>query len=285
MADVRSLLRSELASRKGSPQTGSSTPNRVTKKRKVDPTETITRKKLRHTNTDQLLSAAQIRPPSAQLIAEEKDDGDDVEALPQDVMTTDTDTPTQHDITEEIVETTIQPLETPSIAPAGSTKTTQTVDEDEWAAFEREVVAPSRVPQRLAAVAAAATISAAPVTIEEIAELQEKEKETMRQNREAEVEGEREDAARFLEEEFDEMEQLEERVRRLKQMREQLRMKRATESAEMDEGAVTRDVAAGAEKVPSPAEAASIDNKDDEDEDEDEDDDEEEDDWDNWRFR
>jgi len=43
------------------------------------------------------------------------------------------------------------------------------------------------------------------------------------------VEGEKEDAARALEEEFDEMEGLEERVRRLRGMREALRAKKAAE--------------------------------------------------------
>ncbi|KAL3470739.1 hypothetical protein BJX99DRAFT_238826, partial [Aspergillus californicus] len=282
MADVRSLLRSELASRKGSPQ--SNTPNRVTKKRKVDPTETITRKKVRHTNPDQILANAQIRPPSAQVFAGEDDD---VEALPQDVhmkTDTDTDTPTQPDVTENIVdvETTTQTLEPPSIliSPVAATADTQAVDEDEWAAFEREVAAPSRVPQKPAAVAAAATISAAPVTAEELAALQDKDNEIMKRNREAEVvEGEREDAARLLEEEFDEMEQLEERVRRLKHMREQLRTKQSTESAEGDEAAPTKAVPP--EQLPTPAEVTSVGNKD---SDEDEDEDDEDDDWDNWRF-
>ncbi|KAL2861686.1 hypothetical protein BJX68DRAFT_223074 [Aspergillus pseudodeflectus] len=276
MADVRSLLRNELASRRGTSQTGS-TPNRVTKKRKVDPTESTTRKKVRHTDPEQLLANAQILPPSAQIVAEAEEEEDDVEALPQDVMSTDN-TPTQLDIVEETVETTTQVLETTSIPPAEAPAVPQAVDEDEWAAFEREVAAPTRVPpQKPAALAAAATISAAPITTEELAALQQKENEEMRRNREAEAEGEREDAARFLEEEFDEMEQLEERVRRLKQMREQLRMKRATDSAEpiqVDEAAAPPEQAAKA--------ALNGDKSEDE---EDDDDDDDDDDWDNWRFR
>ncbi|CEL05069.1 hypothetical protein ASPCAL06190 [Aspergillus calidoustus] len=276
MADVRSLLRNELASRRGTSQTGS-TPNRVTKKRKVDPTESATRKKVRHTDPEQLLANAQILPPSAQIVAEAEEEEDDVEALPQDVMSTDN-TPTQLDIVEETVETTTQVLETTSIPPAEAPAVPQAVDEDEWAAFEREVAAPTRVPpQKPAALAAAATISAAPITTEELAALQQKENEEMRRNREAEAEGEREDAARFLEEEFDEMEQLEERVRRLKQMREQLRMKRATDSAEpiqVDEAAAPPEQAAKA--------ALNGDKSEDE---EDDDDDDDDDDWDNWRFR
>ncbi|KAL5000118.1 hypothetical protein BDV10DRAFT_42441 [Aspergillus recurvatus] len=279
MADVRSLLRSELASRRGTAQTGSNTPNRVTKKRKVDPSDSVTRKRVKQTNAEQLLANAQIRPPSAQVLAEE--DGDDVEPLPQDsdVMRTESDTatPTQHD-------TATQSLETPFIPEpeAAADPQTQSIDEDEWAAFEREVAAPTRVPQRPAAIAAAATISAAPITTEELAALQEREKESLRQNREAEAEGEREDAARFLEEEFDEMEQLEERVKRLKQMREQLRLKQATESAEIDEAATAGAVPT--EPVSIAAEATTTENKD-EDEEDGDDDDDADDDWDNWRFR
>jgi hypothetical protein len=275
MADVRSLLRSELASRKGTPQTGSNTPNRVTKKRKVDPSDSLTRKRVKQTDADQLLANAQVRPPSAQVIA----DADDVEPSSDDIMKTDL--PTQPDLSQETTETTTHTFEATPMPPTDATAEPQqqTLDEDEWAAFEREVAAPSRAPQKPAAVAAAATISAAPVSAEELAALQEREKESLRRNREAEAEGEREDAARFLEEEFDEMEQLEERVRRLKHMREQLRLKRATESAEMDEaaiaGAVPAEPAANAQETTADAE-------DDEDED---DDDDADDDWDNWRFR
>ncbi|KAL3488855.1 hypothetical protein BJX62DRAFT_169925 [Aspergillus germanicus] len=280
MADVRSLLRSELASRKGSSQTGS-TPNRVTKKRKVDPTESATRKKVRHTDPEHLLANAQIRPPSAQIVAEAEEEEDDVEALPQDVMSTDN-TPKRPNIAEETVETMTHVLENPSIPVSEAPAPLQAVDEDEWAAFEREVAAPTRVPpQRPAAVAAAATISAAPITTEELAALQQKENEEMRRNREAEAEGEREDAARFLEEEFDEMEQLEERVRRLKQMREQLRMKRATDSAEP----IQVDDAASVAAPPEQAAKAALNGDKSEDEEDDDDDDDDDDDWDNWRFR
>lgn len=105
---------------------------------------------------------------------------------------------------------------------SSSTKPQQSIDEDEWAAFERDVAAPThRVPLPAAAVAAA-TISAAPVSADELAAQQQKRKED--QNLENEdAEGEREDAARHLEEEFEEMEQLEERVKRLKAKREELR--------------------------------------------------------------
>jgi hypothetical protein len=123
------------------------------------------------------------------------------------------------------------------------------------------------MPHAPAAVAAEATISAAPVSNEELAAQQEREKASAGRTREAELEGEREDAARFMEEEFDEMDQLEERVRRLKHMREELRQKRA-EDQTRDVPMVSEDQRAGT--------AAESDSDDDDDDDED---------WDDWRFR
>ena len=107
------------------------------------------------------------------------------------------------------------------------------IDEDEWAAFEREVARPPPDPSAPSALTAAATISAAPMTAAELA-AQSREQASMqgREKREAEVEGEKEDAARALEEEFDEMEGLEERVRRLREKREELRLRRAKEIEE-----------------------------------------------------
>ena len=107
------------------------------------------------------------------------------------------------------------------------------IDEDEWAAFERDVATPPPDPSAPSALTAAATISAAPMTAAELA-AQSREQASLqgRERREAEVEGEKEDAARALEEEFDEMEGLEERVRRLREKREELRLRRAKEAEE-----------------------------------------------------
>ena len=111
---------------------------------------------------------------------------------------------------------------------------TAPIDEDEWAAFERDVATPPPDPIAPSALTAAATISAAPMTAAELA-AQSREQASMhgREKREAEVEGEKEDAARALEEEFDEMDGLEERVRRLREKREELRLRRAKEVDEM----------------------------------------------------
>ena len=110
---------------------------------------------------------------------------------------------------------------------------TAPIDEDEWAAFERDVATPPPDPSAPSALIAAATISAAPMTAAELA-AQSREQASLqgRERREAEVEGEKEDAARALEEEFDEMEGLEERVRRLREKREELRLRKAKEIEE-----------------------------------------------------
>lgn len=119
-----------------------------------------------------------------------------------------------------------------------------TVDEDEWAAFERDVATPppplSTIPAP-SALTAAATISAAPLTATQLAAQAREQANTQgKEPREADIEGEKEDAVRSLEQEFDELENLEERVRRLKEKREELRLNKMSEPAEsdMEHGAV-----------------------------------------------
>jgi len=88
------------------------------------------------------------------------------------------------------------------------------VDEDEWAAFERdvaEVVKPDF---------ATATIEAAPVSA---AQLAEQQRTNAVRQREDEAEAEKEDESRRMEEEFDVMEEMEDRVKRLRARREALR--------------------------------------------------------------
>ena len=96
------------------------------------------------------------------------------------------------------------------------------VDEDEWAAFERDVATP---PPEPSALTAAATISAAPLSAAELA-AQSREEDNLQKKslREVELEGEKEDAARQMEEELDEMAEFDERVKRLREKREQLRL-------------------------------------------------------------
>ncbi|KAF6239935.1 hypothetical protein HO173_001543 [Letharia columbiana] len=128
----------------------------------------------------------------------------------------------------------INPLTNPTTQPSAAP-----IDENEWAAFERDVATPPPDPSAPTALTAAATITAAPMTAAELA-AQSREQASLqgRERREAEVEGEKEDAARALEDEFDEMEGLEERVRRLREKREELRLRRAKEANErLEDGA------------------------------------------------
>lgn len=255
MADVRSLLRNELAARKGaSPNTSG---NRVSKKRKVDNGDGVMRKKLRSTDLEAVQAAAdgQGRPP----LTSAETNGEGLELIEEDEVAG------PEPLLEEEHESNVsmvQPSAPPQPATAPSQAAPGTVDEDEWAAFERDVVAPTRMPQAPAAVAAGATISAAPVSAEELAAQQERQTAMTAKAREAELEGEREEAARFMEEEFDEMDQLEERVRRLKRMREELRQKR------------TEDQARNIQATSEDQQVAESENESDEDED-----------WDDWRFK
>ncbi|OCK80911.1 hypothetical protein K432DRAFT_416393 [Lepidopterella palustris CBS 459.81] len=111
--------------------------------------------------------------------------------------------------------------------PTGQQLTTADEDDEElWAAFERDVATPPPQQHVIPALAAGATIEAAPMSATELAAQAREDQSTQRGRREAEIEAEKEDAARHLEEEFDEMEELEGRVRRLREKREALRKSR-----------------------------------------------------------
>lgn len=92
------------------------------------------------------------------------------------------------------------------------------IDEEEWAAFEREVVPLAH--QNRPADYASATISAAPISAAELAAQTNAERQ---QRRDAEAEDEKAEEETRLVEEFEVMEGLEERVKRLKEKREALR--------------------------------------------------------------
>ena len=97
------------------------------------------------------------------------------------------------------------------------------VDEDEWAAFEADI-AVLKEPTAADAVISAPAMTAAEVEARSL----EESNATRKERHEAELEGDKEDAARKLEVEFEEMEGLEERVRRLREKREALRSKSGT---------------------------------------------------------
>ncbi|KAH7027995.1 uncharacterized protein B0I36DRAFT_328409 [Microdochium trichocladiopsis] len=190
------------------------------------------------------------------------------------------------------------------IAPA-SAAAIPAVDESEWAAFEADIASaaaddrPASASTAPAPVAAAsslyadATISAPAMTKAELeAKSQEEMNEQRKQLLDAQIAGEKEDAARALEEEFDEMEELEGRVKRLKERREQLRkgslanIKASAADAAGEEvrvngkAAMTHAIAEGKENGSAAMQGPGAG----EDEDED-DEDEEEDEWDGFRFR
>jgi zinc finger protein 830 len=125
--------------------------------------------------------------------------------------------------------------------------------------------------------------------VEQKAAEEEEQAAERRAKADVEIEDDREDAARALEQEFDEMEELEARVRRLKQKREELRNTRSASIGQADAAGV-KGLADGRNKenVAVPAAGLSGDKavngavEEDEDEDEDNDDDE----WDDgFRFR
>jgi zinc finger protein 830 len=96
------------------------------------------------------------------------------------------------------------------------------IDEDEWAAFEREVAPLAHQnPPAQSTDYPSATISAGPVSAAELAAQTNAERQ---QRRDAEVEDEKAEEETRLVEEFEVMEGLEERVKRLKEKREALRM-------------------------------------------------------------
>ena len=88
------------------------------------------------------------------------------------------------------------------------------IDEDEWAAFERDVAEVAK-PEFAAAVIEAAPVSAAELAVQQ--------KTNAVQQREDDAEAEKEDEGRRMEEEFDVMEEMEDRLRRLRTRREALR--------------------------------------------------------------
>lgn len=163
-------------------------------------------------------------------------------------------------------------------------------EDDDWAAFENEVVR-APVPTLSAIPAAAryagdAVIAAAPMTAEQIVAKKEEEaaaNEKRRAKVDVDLEDEKEEAKRALENEFEEMEELEARVRKLKEKREEIRrgsvpVLGGVPAASNGTGEPLKKV--GEEPADSTAQANGEEQDEDEDEDEDDDDD-----WAGFRFR
>jgi zinc finger protein 830 len=187
--------------------------------------------------------------------------------------------PRQHQKAQPLpAETDAQPQE-PDKAPAAAPPP---VNEDEWAAFEAELVHGTAtannkpVKPAIAALDSDAVISAPVMTAAEIA-VKSKEEEAAKRRAlvDIQLEDEKEEATRALETEFEVMEELEARARKLRERREALRLQGGgggTGPAVAAAGDVEKGVSLGKENAANP-------------DDDDEEDEEEEDDWDGFRFR
>lgn len=291
MADIRSLLRQELAARGAdSPSAPTRIPSHI-KKRKLDRPQTDLRKKMKSSETLQPPANTQSGLVSEQETSNAEESAmaspDEYEGDGDDELLSDSRPPATTSIEDDA--TTPRPRSPATDAefaiPQAPTKSAddlrqsppasgpvvpvsesdkQAVNEDEWAAFERDVVEPTKNTSTFDD--HSATIYAAPVSIEQL-EKEQSAKERQKQAREAE-EGIREDAERFLEDEFDEMEGLSERLQRLKEKREEIKKN----SLAGPRQAVT--------PAPEPEKSTETENLNDDDE---EDDDEEDDE--NWLWR
>ncbi|EER23707.1 hypothetical protein D8B26_001839 [Coccidioides posadasii str. Silveira] len=253
MADVRALLRNELASR-------ASATDRQKKKRKLESAPTEIRKKLKPIDQAEE-SAGEENEIEKASPTEETGPSPDIAIVP-----------TANAATENPL-----PLPAQATASTKQQEAPQAIDEDEWAAFERFVAAPTRTQVPAAVLNSGATISAAPVSAAELAKHEEAQRESRTKAREAELQGEQEEATRSLEEEFDEMEQLDERVKRLKEKREEI-LRRRQQGLLKDMMNSEGDSVRG--NIETPGSGNVFEYEEDEDID-DEDDDE----WDNWRFK
>lgn len=174
---------------------------------------------------------------------------------------------------------------TPIPAPAPAPEQSANDDAAELSALEADLAALERETRESAAVVSN-TLSAPAQTAEDIAAQAREEQSAQRGRRDIELEEEKEEAARALEEEFAEMQTLENRVKKLREKREMLRAGKVEQASEGAKIAV--DGKGGGDAVEASLamngadgepEAVQEDKEEDEDEDEDEDDDEEFDDW------
>ncbi|KAK3332811.1 hypothetical protein B0T19DRAFT_416545 [Cercophora scortea] len=167
----------------------------------------------------------------------------------------------------------------PPTAAAAAVEAAQTIDEDEWAAFEADLVHGTAHAQT------DAVISAPAMTAAELAAKSEEEETAKRRTAaDIEMEDEREDAAQALESEFEVMEELEARARKLRERREALRVLHrdggevgSSSSSSSGRGKGSAGIALGKENLAGGAQG--------EEEEEEDDDEEEVDDWVGFRFR
>jgi hypothetical protein len=239
MADVRSMLRQQRAARQQAqkPQKQSTAPAAAptSKKRKATDERIEERKRTR--------TEEEAGVPAGFFDTGDVDVDEDGTVEPP--------TTTQEDATT--ADAPIADLSAPKAAPLDANA------EAELDAFMNEMT--KEPPRPAATYASGAVIEAKPMTAAEISAQAREDQSAQRARKDEEMEGEKEDAARALEDEFDEMEGLEERVKRLREQREALRAKRGQ--------VVDADVLA---HIPPLAEEDEGSESDDED-------------WDDWRFR
>nr|POF04472.1 hypothetical protein CFP56_55953 [Quercus suber] len=127
-------------------------------------------------------------------------------------------------------EVAVKPVQVPDILERASSKAIEPALaasvgglDQEYAAFEREMAVLDSTSSIPSALDAAATISAAPMSVADIAAQAREQQSAQRGKRDVEIEGETEDAARLMADELDEMDSLEERVKRLRERRDALR--------------------------------------------------------------
>jgi zinc finger protein 830 len=166
-------------------------------------------------------------------------------------------------------------------------KEAQDINEDEWAAFEADLLHSNTngtSSRPIIEAPADAVISAPAMTAEELAaKSAEEERERRRAAADIELEDEKEEAARALETEFEDMEELETRVRRLKERREALRHQQVTPPAT---SVAASAAGKGDSGHPSTGKENAEENMNEDDEDEDDEEEEEDaDDWAGFRFR
>lgn len=232
MADVRSMLKQQRAARQQAkaPKQSASAP----KKRKAadDAIEERKRTKTEETasTTDPVPDTDAVPEPEAPLAAHEQ-----------------------------------QPVELPDAVEAALPPPAADAELDAFMAeMDQAAVDAERNPsQRNVPLYSSAVIESAPMTAAQLAAQAREEQIAQRARRDEEMEGEKEDAARALEDEFEEMDGLEERVKKLREQREALRAKHAAAEVRQEE-----DV------LPTPRSEGGESDSDDADED-----------WDDWRFR
>jgi hypothetical protein len=190
------------------------------------------------------VTPAKPAQPSASTLGKRKADTEDDQAQKRSRARDTNDEDTSK--TEEAVHTRVDDEQVVEPDPKGSNTepTPIAVDQDEWAAFERDVATPPASPSRqtaLDAIQSKATITAAPRTREEIEAQQKEEVKTQRAQREEDSAADQEEAARTLEDEFEEMEALEARVQKLKDMRETIRLRRPATEETVEDGPSLQD--------------------------------------------